>query len=351
MPKVLTEKHRLIEPKVIKDLVGRSPQDIGLALADSTYRKEISEIPLKQLSSLSLERAFVKSYMRTCMEIMHHSPNDIAFLLSSILMKFEISTVKTILRATEANLKIEEVSDLLVPAGSLNDVECRRILANSQTVNEVVSALSGLEYGPTLRESLEQYDRTGIFLFLEMSLDKFVCQRLWRSAVNLKGLDRKIGKTIIGLEVDAVNIRTLLRCKMLGIDKGQTKQNLLPVSDVFRESEFKAALESADIPSAIATLSKDAEFAFARDYRYVLDDILEEYRHSGSLPQLELALERSLLRVSLRMLKRYTPFFNIGLILTFLTLKGVEIRNLVACARGKEGRLSTKRIHELLIFP
>ena len=350
MPKVIIEKLRLIDPKDMKSLAGRSVQDLCLTLADTTYREEISEIPSEQLSSLSLERAFLRSFMRTCRQIMDHSPRDIAFLLSTILMKYEIGTAKTILRTIEANLGIEEAWNLVVPAGNLNELECRRILENSQDINEAVEFLSGSEYGPALLESLKEYEKTGTFLFLETALDRFVCRRLWRSAERLRGLDRNIGKTILGLEIDAVNIRTLLRCKTLGINKEQTKRYLLPVSKVFRENELDAALESADIESAINSLSAAAERAYARDYRYVLDDILEEYMSSVSLPRLELALERSLLRANLRMLKRYTPFFNIGLILAFLNLKWTEIRNLIACARGTEGGVSPEKIRELLIF-
>ena len=350
MPKIITEKLRLIDPKDMKELVGRSLQDLCLALADTTYREAISEIPSDQLSSLSLERAFLRSFMRTCRQIMDHSPKDISFLLSTIIMKFEIGTVKTILRVIEANVKIEEMWNLVVPAGNLNEVECRRILENSQDINEAVEALSDSEYGPALLESIKEYEKTGIFLFLETTLDRFVYERLWRSAERLRGLDRKIGKAILGLEIDAVNIRTLLRCKALGIDKEQTKRYLLPVSEVFRESELEAALESADIESAINSLSAAAEFAHARDYRYVLNDLLDEYTSSLSLPHLELTLEKSLLRANLRMLKRYTPFFNIGLILAFLSLKWTEIRNLIVCARGTEGGVSPEKIRELLIF-
>jgi vacuolar-type H+-ATPase subunit C/Vma6 len=51
------------------------------------------------------------------------------------------------------------------------------------------------------------------------------------------------------------------------------------------------------------------------------------------------------------MVKRYTPYFNIGLVLSFLNTKRVEVKNLRAIVRGAEDRVPPERITELLILP
>jgi vacuolar-type H+-ATPase subunit C/Vma6 len=64
-----------------------------------------------------------------------------------------------------------------------------------------------------------------------------------------------------------------------------------------------------------------------------------------------MVLDRGSLKTSLRMLKRYTPFFNIGLILAFLNLKWSEVRNLRAIVRGVEDKIPPDKIRKLLILP
>ena len=72
MPEVIVAKLRLIEPNDIVELAGRRPRDVHSMLAKTSYQAEVSEISAKQLSSISLESALLKNFMRTCEEIMEH---------------------------------------------------------------------------------------------------------------------------------------------------------------------------------------------------------------------------------------------------------------------------------------
>ena len=87
IPKVIVAKLRLIDPKTIEDLVGKSLRDVCSMLAKTPYQEEISDIPAKQLNTVSLEKALQKNFLRTCEGILKHSPKDIRLLLSAILMK------------------------------------------------------------------------------------------------------------------------------------------------------------------------------------------------------------------------------------------------------------------------
>ncbi|NIU83498.1 MAG: hypothetical protein GWN64_08490, partial [Candidatus Thorarchaeota archaeon] len=142
---------------------------------------EISEIPARQLDSASLERAFLKNFMRTCKEIMKHSPKSISFLLSTILMKFEANNVKAVLRAKKAELGVDEALRYVIPVGRLDEARCRKILESSKSVTDMGESLSDLEYGPVLKGVLVEYEETGVFPLLEVALDKYVYGRIWRA--------------------------------------------------------------------------------------------------------------------------------------------------------------------------
>lgn len=351
MPEVIVAKLRLIEPNDIVELAGRRPRDVHSMLAKTSYQAEVSEISAKQLSSISLESALLKNFVRACEEIMEHSPKSVSFLLSTILMKFEANNVKAILRAKEAELSVDEAMKYIVPVGRLDEVRCRKILENSKSVSDVVELLSELEYRSVLKEALRGHEETRFLLPLAVALDKYVYGKIWRAAGKLRGLDKKIARTVIGIEIDALNIKVILRCRAMGISEDQIRRYIIPVSEVFGEKELEDAIRAADIKSSVESLLATAKLAMARDYRYVLTDLLREYEASQSLSQLEMVLDRGLLKTSLRMLKRYTLFFNIGLILAFLNLKWFEVKNLRAIIRGVEDKIPPDKIRKLLVLP
>jgi len=351
MPEVIVAKLRLIEPKDMIDLAGRNLHSIRSMLTKTPYQKEISEIPPNQLNSFSLEKAFLKNYVRTCKEIGDHSPRDTNFLLSSILTKFEADSVKAILRAKEAGISVDEAMRYIIPVGRLDEVRCRKILESAKSVGDIVGLLSDLEYGSVLKETLRSREETRVLLPLAVALDKYVYSNIWKTTGKLSGLDKKIAKTVLGVEIDSINIKVILRCRTMGINEDQMKRYLIPVTEVFGEKELEEAIKMTDINSSIKSLLTVSKLSMIRDYQYILTDLLKEYESSRSLSRLEMVLDRSLLKTSLRMLKRYTPFFNIGLILAFLNLKWFELKNLRAIMRGVESKIAPDKIRELLVLP
>jgi len=350
MPEVIVAKLRLLGPKDMVDLASRNLQSISSTLTKTPYQKEISEIPAKQPSSVSLESAFLRNFIRTCKGIMDHSPKDIRSLLSAVLMKFEANNVKAILRTKRAEISVDEAMGYITPAGRLDEAGCRKILGSSKSVNDVVELMSDVEYGSVLKEALGDYEG-GVLLPFEVALDKYVYGKIWRAAGKLRVLDKKIARTVLGIEIDSINIKVILRCRATGISEDQVRGYLIPVSEVFGEKEFEDAIEATDMKSSIKSFLAAAKLAMARDYQYILSDVLREYEASESLSHLEMVLDSGLLKTSLRMLKRYTPYFNIGLILTFLNLKWFEIKNLRAIVRGVEEKIPPDKIRRLLVLP
>lgn len=351
MPKAIVARLKLIELKEIVDLVGRDLGYIHSILTKTSYQREILEISSRQLNATSLENAFLKNYIRTCQEIKDCSPKDISLMVSAIMKKFEANNVKALLRAKWAKISVDEAMRFIVPAGMMDEIRCRNILERSENISDVVELLSDLEYGLVLKEALNDYEETSVLLPLEAVLDKSIYGQIIKTAEKLRGLDEKIAKTVLGLEVDSINIKVILRGKSFGIGKDQIRHYLLPTSEIFGEKELEIAIEIIDIKRSIEALLTRVKFGIARDYQYMLTDLLNEYVASQSLSQLEMVFDRSLLKTSLRMLKRYTPYFNIGLILAFLNSKWFEVRNLRAIVRGAEDDVPPDKMRKLLILP
>jgi len=351
MPEVILAKHSLIETKNIVDLVGKSVDYIYTMLLKTPYQVEISAIPAKQLGPISLENALLTNYIRTYEEIIDHSPKDINFFLSTSLMKFEVDNVKAMLRAKWAKISVGEAVTYIVPVGRLDEVKCRNILESSNSVNNIVELLKDLEYGSVLKEALTEYEETESLLPLEVALDKYIYRKIWRATGKLRGLDKKIARTVLGIEIDSTNVKIILRCKAMKISEQHIRNYIIPVSDVFGDKELEDAIKATNIESSIESLLAAAKLAMVRDYQYLLTDVMEEYNSSESLSKLEMVLDRGLLKTCFRILKRRTQFFNIALILAFLKLKWFETRNLRAIIIGAENKIPPDKVKNLLIIP
>lgn len=351
MPKVLVSKLRLIPAKDMADLVGGPSDRIYSQLAKTSYQKEISEISPQQLDSVSMEEALLKNFLRTIDEIARSSPKDIRALLTRILMKFEASALKAILRTKSAGLEVDQAMRYVLPAGRLDAARCVDITKNSKSIGDVVRLVSDTEYGPMLKDALPEYDKTGALFPLETAIDRQVYGRIMRAVKKLRGLDEKIAGTVLGMEIDSMNIRVLLRFKEASISQDRATRYFLPVSDVFGQEVLNEAMQAKEVRSAIERLLEAAKFNLARDYQQLLMELMREYESLKSLSRLEVVLDRGLLKTSLRMLKRYTSFFNIGFLLAFVNLKWFEMRNLRVIIRGADEKIPSDKIRELLILP
>ena len=349
MPKLTVYKLKLIEPKRITGLVGMSLNHISSVLENTPYNAEISDVRTKEFTSISLEGALLKNFIKTCEEFRDLSSKDVRLLLSALLMKFEVNCVKAMLRAKEAELSVEEAMTYIIPAGRLDEATCRKTLEISENTADIVESFSDLEYGSVLKKAFAVYEAEKIFYLLEVALDRHVYSKIWRATRKLGGLDKKIARTIIGLEIDSVNVKTILRCKAMRIREDQIRRYLFPVSEVLGEKELEKVMISANMQSFINSLVRLAKRAMARDYQYIFTEIQQS--QVTSLTMIETILDRGLVETGLRMIKRYTPYFNIGLLLAFLNLKWFEVRNLRAVIRGSEAGIPADRAKKLLVFP
>jgi len=349
MPKLTVSKLKLLKPNQVLGLVGMSLHHISSFLENSTpYRTAISEIKTQGLSAISLEDALLKSLIKTFEDLLEIAPKDVRLLLSALLAKFEANSVKTLLRAKEAKLSVEEAMKYILPLGTFSEERCRYILETSENITDVVDVISDLEYGLVLEKTIAAYQKEKDFYLLEIALDRHVYQKIWRAAGRFWGLDKKIVRTIIGLETDSLNIKAILHCKAIGIDTNQIIQYLIPESDVLCEKELQDAIKCPDIQTTIDSMVESAKKARARDHRIIFKEL---QLNAASLTAVETILDRGLLETNLRIMKRYTPYFNIGLLLAFLNLKWIEIKNLRAIVHGTESGIAPDRVRKLLIFP
>ena len=348
MPKIALENLKLIEVDDLVSLIGKDPEAIRCVLQESAYHDDVSTISTDKLSSLSFEEALLNNYVKTCKALIKFSSGDIRKLLLAVLKKFEVSNVKAMLRAVKAKMDVDEAMKHIIPVGALDKDMCRAILAGSKGIGDVINSLLTLEYGEIMKKVTDESMMHEDLLPLEVALDKALYHGILEAAEKLKGLDKIIAKGVLGIEVDVVNVKIILRCKAKGVNQDHIKGYLMPTA-LIGEEALEEAIEATTVESAIERFLKATEDAKNPFYKNIFSQILKE--HDAPLSLVETILDSASLKMSLYMLKKHTRYYNIGFILAFLKLKWFEIKNLRCIIHGSERRIPHNQVRKLLVLP
>lgn len=347
MPRVAIENLKLIDIDDLISLIGKDLESIRCALADSPYGEHISTLSADEIDSVSIEAVLLQNYAETYKKLVKFSSGSIRRLLLAFLKKFEASNVKAILRAVKAKIDVNEAMRHIVPVGALDRKRCRAILAESKSIDDVINSLADLEYGLVMKNALNKRERTEDLMQLEVALDKAVYREILESAEKLMGVDRKIAKDVIGIELDAVNVKIVLKCKALGVSQELIKDYLMPTA-LFDEATLEEAAKAASTKAMISSLLIIAETENVV-YKDIFTKILKE--SDATLSRLEAILDKAPLKMSLYVLKEYTRYYNIGFVLAFLNLKWMEIKNLRCIINGSERKSPHSQVRKILALP
>ncbi|MHA2230997.1 MAG: V-type ATPase subunit [Candidatus Hodarchaeales archaeon] len=345
MPRVAIENLKLIEIEDLINLIGKDLEAIRCALADSAYSEQISAVSQDILDYSFLEAALLQNYAETIQKLVKFSSGNIKKLLLAFSKKLEVSNVKTMLRAVKAKIDVDETLKHIVPAGTLDGKRCRAILEEAKSVEDVIAALTEFEYGKILKHALEE--RGEDLALLEVALDKAVYREILEKIEKLMGVDKKIVKNVLGIELDAVNVKIILKGKELAVSPEIIKDYLMP-TDIFNEDILEEAMEAADVESMMERLSIIIDFAHPV-YKKIFTQMLKE--SNAPLARLEAILDKASLEMSLSLLREHSRYYNIGFVLAFLNLKWTEVKNLRCIMKGSERKSPTSQVQKLLTIP
>lgn len=240
--------------------------------------------------------------------------------------------LKVALRALHQGLAAEQAARLLLPVEKLSPLNFRELL-HLGTVNALVDYLAPTPWGPPLARGLPRYLREGSLFPLEMSLDLWVCQYILAGRENLSRRDRRLSDRLLGVQADINNIVWAGRFREIYGFPG--------------EEIYQYLLEAGSLGEP----RRRHDLAFAPNLAAMLD--LLPRRPYGELlagaPDLA-AVEERLARHWVKTLEKVLilPPFQIGLPITFLFLKELEIRNLITLVTGMILRIPPDRLSPLL---
>ncbi|MEM2986664.1 MAG: V-type ATPase subunit, partial [Nitrososphaerota archaeon] len=189
----------------------------------------------------------------------------------------------------------------------------------------------------------EEYRESKILLPLEVALDKYIYQLLLEDAKIFSGIDRKIINEVLGAEIDIINIKTAIRCKLNKLELENAKKYFLPYGYIFRREDLERVY-------ALHTLDEMVNILAVYPYREILINAFNRFKKEGELLSLEVEFEKLLMQLNKRILQKHPSPFNVGIVISYVNLKWIEIKNLRAIIIGKERKIPAEKIERFLIY-
>jgi len=342
--KVRSMKARLLTKENIYALLGsKEVEEIARLLEKYAYKIDLES---REINAIELERVIIRNFIKEIEEILRYSPEDVKSILVDLLKKFEIHNLKVILNAKETNMSFPDIKQYLIPFRELNEELCKTLIEEAMNVEEIVELLElhgKSEYREILEEPLEEYRESSLLLPLEVALDKYIYQLLWEDASIFSGIDRKIINELLGTELDVINIKTAIRCKMHKLEVENAKKYFLPYGYIFRKEDLERIY-------ALHTLDEMVNIFAVYPYRETLLNAFNIFKKEGDLISLEVGFERLLMNMNKRILQKHPSPFNIGVVMSYVNLKWMEVKNLRTIIIGKEKNLPAERIERILIY-
>jgi V/A-type H+-transporting ATPase subunit C len=268
--------------------------------------------------------------------------NDEAdYLVTTLLGRWDVFNIKTILRAKHMHLNAEELRDGLLPAGLLGQVDLDA-LAMVEDVRAVVDTAVtwGLPLAVPLREGYAEFMKTGELASIELALDQYYV--LWASRrLGKRGANARLARKVLQIQIDVGNLVMVLRLQKADAETVAAEQFFMPGGAVVGIDLYRELAAMSDIDEVLDRLR-------GTPYGKILDDVAMLYLEQNSISVFERALEDLLVRKTVGM-GRGDPL-GVGVAIAYLWAKQNEITNIRIVVKGKAVGMPLDRVRKELIL-
>lgn len=317
------------------------PSALISALGETVYKGDVEEGTLKYSGTLGVEEAFRKNITRTFAKIYNMVEGDARDLVEILLGRWDVHSLKTILRGKNVGAPIEEILESLIPAGRLNEVFLTE-LAKQPDIKAVIDLLvmTRVPFGKPLAKAFPQYSQTKNLVRLELALDEFFYDyALQKTKISL--FDAQLVHEVFKREIDVINILTILRLVQQKIEDAEKALFFIEEGKYIDREQFLELVKSGDVESVVHKLEKTP-------YGETLKEAFVSYMDRGALSVMERSLEKLLIRKNTKLF-RADPL-SIALIIAYIWAKYNEIINLRIIVRGKALGMPSQKIKEDLVL-
>lgn len=335
-------KARLFDQAYLERLIAAS--DLGgviQELVQTEYGPDLEQTLIHGRNSAQVDEALRLNLVHTYRKILGLLNQEAYFLVTTLLGRWDLFNIKTIVRGKHMHLAAGEIRDGILAVGALTAVELDA-LAAVEDVRAVVdtAATWSLDYAPALRAGHAAYAKSGELPSLELELDGYYAR--WASArLNGRGENAALARRILGMQVDTVNLITALRLVKADLEGMAPAMFFLDGGWAIDEDLFEVLSKTSDVDELLDRVK-------GTPYGKTLEDSAVAYLEDNSLAVFERALENVLTKRAVA--SGIGDPLGVGVVISYLWSKLNEVTNLRIIVKGKAVGMPESRMRKELIL-
>ncbi len=336
--RVNAKKSALLSRDTYSRLLVMDVFEIGRFLGETQYKEEITRFGSRHSGASLIEVAVTRNLGRTYMDILGYTTGHLREMVGYYLQGWDVFNVKTILRGKVSHVRDEEVLDTLVPAGGFSEEYLHSLVALG-SVQELVDALSKV---PALRitpDIARDVVDNGRLAPLEDYLDKMRYYDLLKSVSPTNKADALL-RQFIRMEIDATNLKVLLKMKAEALPEDQVAKYLIPGGKELSVEKLRSLASTEGLGSILDELERSEAYNGIKP-------AIDRFRTDGKLSALTVAIDKAVIRSN----EKFGHFYPLSVlpVINYIIRKKAEVDNIRIIARGKQSALASKVIEELLV--
>ena len=335
-------KSRLLDHRTLDNLILQPDLESLMGeLEKTSYRDDIIEARGRYTGMPCMEYALRKNFVRTFRKILAFAKKEEAEAFIRIFLhRWDVQNIKTILRGKNIHVTNEEILDCLVPAGELDETALTE-LVRQQDTKSVIDLLATwrIPWATPLTTAFPEFAQKGDISRLECALDRYYYEEALH-AVQGPDPNSAMIRHILAIEIDVLNIKTVLRMIRDHIDPAEAGQFLIAGGLEFDLKALARLLTQHSIGDALTGVTGSR-------YRF-LADTPEAVVKAQKISVIEKELERYLVTQG-------TRFFSgdplsVASLIGYFWAKYNEITNIRVIARCKTADFPIEHLREELIY-
>jgi V/A-type H+-transporting ATPase subunit C len=334
-------RSRLLKQAFFDDLMAsKDMAAVVQKLLQTEYGPEVESHILHGRTAANVDEALKDTMVSTFRKVLSLANDEARDLVTTLLGRWDLFNVKTIVRGKHMHLETEEITDSLVAVGQLTQIDAEE-LAKQDSVKGIVDTLAtwGLPFAVPLREALPEYNENTDLSVLELALDRYYHQ--WAAKrLSRRRTNSRIARAFLGAQVDTLNLLTCLRLLNSDLGDQDAERFFLEGGIGVPRQLFLDLAAMSDVDEVFNRLKRTP-------YGSPLEEVALKYIEKGSISVFERALEDYLFRQAFATGKG-DPL-GIGLMISYLWARANEVTNLRIIVKGVSVGMPEGRMREELI--
>jgi V/A-type H+/Na+-transporting ATPase subunit C len=335
-------KSRLLDKRALDNLVLQPDLESLIAELEKTpYKPDIIDAKVQYSGVLCIEYALRKNFTRTFRKILRFvREKEAERYITLFLHRWDIQNIKTILRGKNIHITSEEILDCLVPAGELDEATLIE-LVRQPDVRAVIDMLATWQivYAKPLTGEYPEFAKSGDLALLECALDEYYYENALEQ-VKTPCYNNGLIRNIISLEIDVVNLRTILRMIRDHVNYEEAKKFLISGGKEFDQRKLDHLLSLHSLEEVVEELKNTP-------YRF-LADLPPSVLKTQKISVIEKQLEKFLVQQGVNAF--LADPLSVASVIGYFWAKYNEITNIRIISRCKTADFPVEQLKEELVY-